>query len=80
MTNPGVTDDPSSEPPTGRRETVHRLGQLEFDRAQFVYYVSCRCGRRFGPASAVANLHADFDEHRRAAVDAVDDESGAGPR
>jgi hypothetical protein len=43
---------------------VHRLGPLEFDRADLAYYATCSCGQRFGPLASVASLQAALERHR----------------
>lgn len=53
--------DPGSAKPEG---PVHRLGPLEFDRADLADHAACRCGQRFGPLAPVARLQAAFERHR----------------
>jgi hypothetical protein len=62
-----MTDqDPCPAEPGGA--ATHRLGPLEFDRADLVYFATCTCGRRFGPLASVVSLQAAF-EHHRASLD-----------
>jgi hypothetical protein len=53
--------DPHPAEPEG---PVHRLGPLEFDRANLAYYAACGCGQRFGPLASVASVQAAFERHR----------------
>ena len=50
--------------PAGPGGPVHRLGPLEFDRADLAYYATCSCGQRFGPLASVASLQAALERHR----------------
>jgi hypothetical protein len=61
--------------PAGPGGPVHRLGPLEFDRANLAYYAACRCGHRFGPLASVASLQAAFERHR-ASVEPPADATG----
>ena len=64
--------DPDPEEPEA---PVHRLGPLEFDRADLAYYAACRCGHRFGPLASVASVQAAFERHR-AVVELLADPPG----
>ncbi len=44
----------------------HRLGPLEFDRADLVYFAGCSCGHRFGPLPDVTRVQAAFEQHQAA--------------
>ena len=65
--------DPDPGEPEG---PVHRLGPLEFDRADLAYYATCRCGQRFGPLGSVTRVQAAFNQHR-ASVEPLTDPPGA---
>lgn len=58
----------------------HQLGPLEFDRADLVYFASCRCGHRFGPLPDVARVQAAFEEHRAGMAQPASDRSDRSDR
>ncbi|HSO96740.1 MAG TPA: hypothetical protein VLV81_11945 [Acidimicrobiia bacterium] len=56
------TEDPG--PAKAEAPTDHRLGPLEFDRADLVYFAKCSCGHRFGPLATIPRVQAAFEHHR----------------
>jgi hypothetical protein len=65
-----MSQNPYPAEPEGA--TVHRLGPMEFDRADLVYFAACSCGHRFGPLATMADLQAAFERHRASAAPSPD--------